>query len=120
MSHIVTLQTKLHDLAAIAAACQRLKLSAPVAGTAELFSGPATGVLVQLPDWEYPIVIDTVTGLVRYDNFGRRWGAQALLARFLQSYAVEKTKLEARKKGYQISEQALQDGSIRLQICAHG
>ena len=30
--------------------------------------------------------------------------------------AVEKAKLEARKKGYSVSEQALNDGSIRLQI----
>ena len=32
------------------------------------------------------------------------------------SAAVEKAKLEARKKGYSVSEQPLQDGSIRLQI----
>jgi hypothetical protein len=31
-------------------------------------------------------------------------------------YAVEKTKLEARKKGHTVTEQALQDGSIKLQI----
>jgi hypothetical protein len=35
---------------------------------------------------------------------------------FLQSYAVEKAKLEARKKGFSVNETALQDGSIRLQI----
>jgi hypothetical protein len=34
----------------------------------------------------------------------------------MQLYAVERTKLEARKKGYQISEQQLSDGSIKLQI----
>lgn len=34
----------------------------------------------------------------------------------LHSVAFEKTKLEARKKGYQVSEQTLQDGGIRLQI----
>jgi hypothetical protein len=31
-------------------------------------------------------------------------------------YAVEKARQEARKKGYQVTEQALEDGSIRLQI----
>jgi hypothetical protein len=34
----------------------------------------------------------------------------------LHSVAFEKTKLEARKRGHTITEQALQDGSIRLQL----
>jgi hypothetical protein len=71
---------------------------------------------VQLPGWQYPIVIDTLSGLVRYDNFEERWGSQEYLDRFLQLYAVERAKLEARKKGYTVSEQSLQDGSIKLQI----
>jgi hypothetical protein len=32
------------------------------------------------------------------------------------SAAVEKAKIEARKKGYTVSEQALQDGSIKVQL----
>ncbi len=116
MSHVVVIQTKVRDPAAIAAACQRLGLTTPAQGTARLYSGEATGLLVQLPGWQYPVVIDTASGEVRYDNFEGRWGTQEQLERFLQMYAVEKTKLEARKKGYQVSEQALQDGGIRLQI----
>ena len=38
------------------------------------------------------------------------------LDRLLQIYAVEKAKLEARKQGYDVSERALQDGSILVQI----
>jgi hypothetical protein len=73
-------------------------------------------LLVQLPGWLYPAVIDTSTGEVRYDTFEGRWGDQVQLHRFLQAYAVEAAKLEARKKGYSFSEQQLQDGSIRLEI----
>jgi len=116
MSHVVTITTKLHDPAAVAAACQRLGLAAPVQGTAQLFSGEATGLLVQLPDWQYAVAIDTLTGVLRYDNYGGAWGAQAQLDRFLPMYAVEKTKLEARRRGYRVSEQALQDGSIKVQL----
>jgi hypothetical protein len=116
MSHVVTIQTKVHDAVAVAAACRRLELAAPVEGTAQLFSGEATGLMVQLPDWLYPVVIDTLTGVVRYDNFEGVWGDQAQLHRFLQSYAVEKCRLEARKKGYSLTEQALQDGGIKLQL----
>jgi hypothetical protein len=116
MSHLVTIQTKVHDLVAITAACQRLGLAPPVEGTAELFSGPATGLLVQLPGWQYPAVIDALTGTVRYDTYEGRWGEQVQLDKLLQMYAVEKTKLEAKKRGHQVSEQTLQDGSICVQI----
>src|SRR5437899_12533737 len=120
MSHVVSVQTKVHDPAAVAAACRRLDLSAPVQGTAKLFSGEATGLLVQLPGWHYPAVLDTLSGTVHYDNFEGHWGEQQELDRFLQAYAVEKAKLEARKKGYTITEQTLQDGSIKVQLIAGG
>jgi hypothetical protein len=44
------------------------------------------------------------------------WGDQKLFDQFLQAYAVEKVKLEGRKKGHAVSEQALQDGSIKVQV----
>jgi hypothetical protein len=31
-------------------------------------------------------------------------------------YAVEKCRIEANQKGYAVTEQQLQDGSVRLQI----
>ena len=120
MSHVVTIQTKLHDPVAVAAACQRLHLSAPTHGTVALFSGAATGVVVQLPGWKYPVVVDTLSGTMQFDNYGGRWGAQEELDRLLQMYTVEKAKIEARKKGYAVSEHALQDGAIKLQIIEAG
>jgi hypothetical protein len=116
MSHIVSLKTKVHDPAAVSAACTRLGLPIPKQGTAKLFSGEFTGLLVQLPGWQFPAIIDTQSGNIRYDNFEGHWGDQQQLSKFLQMYAVEKTRLEARKKGHQVSEQTLQDGSIKLQI----
>ena len=116
MSHIVTIATKVHDPAAVGAACQRLGLAAPVQGTATLFSGEATGLIVHLPGWQYPAVIDTPTGVIHFDNFAGAWGDPQHLDRFLQMYAVERAKREGRKQGYAVSEQALQDGSIKVQI----
>ena len=116
MSHLVTVQTKVHDPVAVAAACQRLNLAPPQQGSARLFSGEAQGLLVQLPGWQYPVGIDTLSGVIHYDNFEGRWGDQEQLDRFLQLYAVERAKLEARKKGYTVSEHSLQDGSIKLNI----
>jgi len=120
MSHIVSIQTRVHDPAAITAACNRLHLPIPVQGKAELFSGAATGLLLQLPGWQYPAVIDTITGEVKYDNFAGHWGDQVQLDKFLQAYGVEKTKLEARKKGYTVSEQPLENGSIKVQLIEGG
>ena len=116
MSHIVQIQTKLYDPAAITATCRRLGLAEPVHGTARLYGGEATGLLVQLPGWQYPAVIDPTAGVGRYDNFGGHWGDQQHLDRLIQIYSVEKSKIEAKKKGYSYSERALQDGSILVQI----
>jgi hypothetical protein len=89
MSHVVTIATEVRDPVAVAAACRRLGLDGPVHGTATLFEGQATGLLVQLPGWLYPVVCDTSTGTVRFDNYNQAWGKQEQLDRLLQSYAVE-------------------------------
>ena len=120
MSHIVTIKTEIRDRAAGEAACRRLNLPAPVHGKATLFSGQAEGLIVQLPDWQYPVVCDLATGQVQYDDFGGRWGKQEHLDRFQQAYAVEKTQIEARKKGHSVTEQALSDGSIKLVVNVQG
>ena len=98
------------------AACERLKLPPPEQRTVRLFSGEATGLAVELPGWRYPVVCDTASGQLRYDNFEGRWGDAAILARFLQAYAVEMVKLQARKQGHSATEQQLADGSIRVQV----
>ena len=116
MSHIVTIQTKVRDPVAVASACEVLQLPAPSVRTARLFSTEATGLAVELPGWRYPVVCQTETGTLAYDNFGGRWGDDIHLHRFLQRYAVERTKLEARKQGHTAIEQPLSDGSIRVEI----
>ena len=120
MSHIVQIQTEVRDPVAVRAACERLQLPQPVEGTFQLFSNSATGLGVELPEWRYPVVCEIATGQIRYDNFQGRWGHQARLDQFLQSYAVEKAKLEARKQGHSITEQSLEDGSIKLTVNVRG
>lgn len=120
MSHIVTIKTEVRDAEAVQAACRRLGLSEPVQGKAGLFSGEVTGLVVKLPDWQYPVVCDLNSGQVRFDNYEGRWGDRKHLDRFLQTYAVEKAKIEARKKGYSVTEQACSDGSIKLTVQING
>ena len=77
MSHIVTIEAEARDPAAVAAACRRLGLPGPALGTAKLFDGEAAGLLVRLPGWVYPAVVEAATGKVRYDNYGGAWGDPA-------------------------------------------
>lgn len=114
MSHIVQIKTEVRDPTAIAAACERLKLAAPVHGKTKLYSGEVIGWAVQLPQWQYPVVCDTQTGTLHYDNYGGAWGEQKHLDGLLQAYAVEKAKIEARRRGHTVLEQPLADGSIKL------
>ena len=120
MSHIVEIETQVRDPAAVRSACGRLKLPHPIQGTTKLFTGEVTGLAVQLRDWRYPVVCNTTSGKLHYDNFNGRWGDQKELDGFLQIYAIEKARLEARKQGHSMTEQSLADGSVRLTINVGG
>ena len=116
MSHIVQIQTEIRDPAALTAACQRLGLPQPVLRTVRLFNAEATGMAIELPDWQYPVVCQLETGQLQYDNYQGHWGEQRHLDRLKQFYAVEKARIEARRRGHTVTEQSLTDGSIRLSI----
>ena len=91
MSHIVEIVTEVRDPVAIRSACQRLTLPLPVLGRTKLFSGEVVGWAVPLRDWKYPIVCNTETGTVHYDNYNGVWGDESRLHRFLQMYTIEKS-----------------------------
>jgi hypothetical protein len=120
MSHVVQIKTEIRDINAVRQACLRLQLEAPTQGTFQLYSSQETGCGIKLRDWKYPVVCKLESGKVRYDNFGGRWGNDQRLDEFLQRYAVEKSKLEARKQGYTATEQNLADGSIKITIHTGG
>ncbi|HUU59254.1 MAG TPA: DUF1257 domain-containing protein [Phycisphaerae bacterium] len=133
MSHLVTIQTRMRDPAALAAACRRLGLAEPVHGTMTAADGAtAEGLLVCLPGWRVPVAVraDGTVATERW-NFGRRlstdawehddwpglaYSDEAQPGRLLQAYAVEAARIEARRRGRSITERALPDGSIRLVI----
>ena len=120
LSHIVEIKTEIRDEQAVRAACVRLQVPTPEHKTVRLFNATATGLCVQLPGWSYPVVANLATGQLSYDNYNGHWGEQKELHRFLQAYAVEKAKIEARKKGHMCSETRLEDGSIKVTIRVGG
>jgi hypothetical protein len=120
VSHIVRIQTQVRDATAVFAACRHRQLAEPVPGKHRLFSSEVEGLAVRLRDWQFPAVCQLDTGEVQYDNYGGRWGDQRELDSFLQSYAVEKARIEAHKRGHTITEQSLADGSIKLTVQVGG
>ena len=120
MSHVVQIQTQVRSAAAVRAGCKRLGLAEPVEGEVKLFSETVSGLAVQLRDWRYPVVFNVTTGESKFDNYEGRWGKQERLSEFLQAYAIEATKIEARRKGYTVIEQPLVDGSVKLTLSVGG
>lgn len=120
MSHIVQIKTEVRDETAVQSACKRLHLPRATRGTFELYSSTETGLGIELPHWKYPVIANTETGQLRFDNYNGRWGSQEFLDQFLQGYAVEKSKIEARKKGHSVLEQRLEDGSVKLTVSIGG
>ena len=120
MSHVVQVQTQVKDAAAVRAGCKRLQLDDPVQGETKLFSQTVSGLAVRLREWRYPVVFNLATGESKFDNYGGHWGKQERLDEFLQAYAIEVTKLEARRKGYSVIEQPLVDGSVKLTLSVGG
>jgi hypothetical protein len=120
MSHIVQIQTQVRDASAVRAACIRLGPDAPVQGRFKLYRETVEGLGVHLREWRYPVVFDLATGKSQYDNFDGHWGDPKRLDEFMQAYAVEKAKIEARKQGHSVSEQPLADGSIKVTVQVGG
>ena len=120
MSHTVTIKTEVRDAHAVRAACERLRLPAPVQGKTQLYDREVEGLAVQLPAWDYPVVANLGSGELAYDNMNGYWGDSKELDRLLQAYAAEKVKIEARRKGHVVTESQLADGSLKLTIQVGG
>lgn len=123
MSHFTTIATKIRDLEALALACAELghgvKLvkDAVVRGIGvkqkadyviRLNCGYDVGVNKQA-DGTYALVTDWWGGHVEKE-VGKNYG------KLLQAYGVNKSILEARRKGYQVQRTACKNGTIRVTV----
>jgi hypothetical protein len=119
MSHTVTIKTQFRDEAAINAACQEMGIELPVHGKGDLFSADSKqleGLIVKLPGWRFPVIINTSTGEASYDDYQGRWGDVAHLNRFRQLYATHKATIEAQRKGWLVQRTQASNGTIKLQV----
>jgi hypothetical protein len=141
----VTIKTELRDLAAIKAACKRMGWQLVEGQTTFQWYGRYIGDYpefekrlrslgiktedygkcshaIKVPGAGYEI------GLVQKGNqFIPLWDTWATggldkvtaengMSGFMQAYAIEVAKLEARRKGYQVTERRLPNGSVTLAI----
>jgi hypothetical protein len=116
MSHTVKVSVALKDPSIIERARVRCGLPALVEGTHKLYSGTFKGLALQLPNWKFPLVIDTTTGEAKYDNYSGQWGKQVELDRLCQAYALELGTREFQAQGYTVAEEPVAEhaGDVRL------
>jgi hypothetical protein len=114
MSHTVTIKAQFKDLETILATAREMGLQEPKVDFAKLYASTHNGVVVKLPGWTYPVIIDRQTGEVHFDNFNGAWGKKEHLDRFTQLYAVNRAQSVAKAKGLLTSRKVLPNGSIQV------
>ncbi len=78
--------TTVHDPVALAATCRRLGLPRPERGSVHLNDREPFGWIVRLPGVRFPIVCDTLTGLVAYHPHDNAFDRYAHIMRFILRY----------------------------------
>jgi hypothetical protein len=136
MSHTVTIKVEMNDQVSLLQAVERLEgfeLVRPAGrvdarqrtransiedaiGEHAIYSGTFKGIGVQLPGWNWPAIIDTESGEVRYDNYNGSWGAQAHMDELVQAYSVSKAYNTALMHGMTVHEELQENGDIKLTI----
>jgi len=121
MSHISKIELEVRDLGVLAQACARLGLELQRDRTTFKWYGQqgTCDHRIRVPGTDYQVGVRARDG--RYElvcDFFDRSLAKALGPNgglLKQAYAVEKTRLEARRKGYSVLEQPTETG-LRLRI----
>jgi hypothetical protein len=92
------------DIDVLKNACKTLGINCLEKSYVDFFDGKRVhGTKVILPNWRYPVCV-TNNGEIIYDNYEGNWGDIKELNALKQRYAVEKTKLVAKRNGYTFTE----------------
>jgi len=120
MSHFATVETQIRDIGALRKACTEMGLLLADNAMARGYGshktrgefvirlkGPYDIALNKQPEGSYGLTTDWWDGHVEKE-VGTNYG------RLLQLYAVHKTQIEAKRKGYTCRRSRLADGSMKL------
>ena len=141
MSHIAKIEIEVKDLAILKRACARLGFEFRENQTTFTWFGNYLGDsplpegvnqndlgkcnhAISIPEARYEIgVVSKGQGYDLVWDYWSTGGLQAAIGqnggRLRQAYAAEKAILEARRKGYRVTEQTTENGGIRLRIAVN-
>ena len=100
MSHTVQCKIAVTDKDALAQAAKNCGYEFWQEGQHKLFDGTYQGCAVQIPGWRYPVVANTETGELKYDDYNGSWGKVADLDYLLQEYSAVTMEMQAALQGY--------------------
>lgn len=87
------IHTSIHDAPALAATCRQLGAPAPQQGCIQLDALEASGWIVRLRDLNFPIVCDTLTGLVAYHPRDNAFVPYRAIMRFVHAFYAVRHRL---------------------------
>ena len=115
MSHTASVQVHFRDREALADACRELRFPLEHGSVTFYDQQTYSGDLVRLPDWRYPIVVETPE-TVRMDNFEGRWGDIAHFHRLKHTYAVHASIRTVERTGRRVVQRIEQNGHVQLVV----
>ena len=84
----------------------------------KLYSDTVTGdISVKLKDWKFPVLVNTTTGDMHFDNYNGSWGKIEELNKLVQEYSLqtaEEQLEEFRLQGWDIQRQKQENGDIQI------
>jgi hypothetical protein len=123
MSHFTTIETRIHDLDALRAACAEMGIETAENAIARGFgSQRRVGRLVVKLKGPYDVAVNPAKDGTGYTLETDLWQGRVEselgpgLGRLRQLYAVHKATAEARKRGHRVRRSILPDGKIRLSV----
>jgi hypothetical protein len=78
--------TSIHDPSAFAETCRQCNVPAPKEGSIQLGDQEVSGWVIQLPGVQFPIVCNTLTGLVAYHPRDNAFLPYRCIMRFVHGY----------------------------------
>ena len=115
MSHTASVQVHFRDREALADACRELGFPLEHGSVTFFDTQTYSGDLIQLPGWQYPIVVETPETL-RMDHFEGRWGDIAHFHRLKRTYAVHASIRAVERTGRRVLHRLEQNGHVQLVV----
>ena len=94
MTRLLTVQTQMHDPHALRQTCRHLGLPPPLLSEWSLAEEQFVAFLLFLPGWS-PVLLDTLTGLLRCLASTQDQDLKSCLAPFLRAYTDQKARRDA-------------------------